>query len=231
MPLINFPNVPPLPGVPNLRRSLIGIGTRTGLLTAVRGLDRFGLLDKFMGPQWGVFGTGGGAVLTPDTIASFEYKGDEDIANHPVEKGGFASYNKVAKPYEIAVVMTCSGQGQQSRDDFLANVDAMKTGLDLYDVVTPDGVYPNCNLVHYDYKRSSAGGVSMITVNCRFQEVRQTATTQYTESTKQPDAAPMQGGGAVTPSPASSDAKASAVKKPISGGGGEFRGKGASGSW
>jgi len=230
MPLIPFPNVPPLPGVPNLRRSLIGLGTTTGLLTAVRGLDRFGLLDALMGPQWGIFGDTGGSVIEPDTIIAIEYKGDEEISNHPVEKGGFASYNKVAKPFEVMVTMTCGGQQAMTREAFLVALDAMKSGLDLYTVVTPDVVHGNLNLVHYDYKRSSGGGVSMVTANCRFQEVRQTAKTEFTE-TKAPDGAMPQGGGAVTASPASAGATAAATQKPISGGGGDFQGNGASGSW
>ena len=126
MPLIPFPNVPPLPGVPNLRRAAAGVLVRTGIAPAIMGLDRFGLLSRFLGPQWGVFSAGGaGAVLVPDTIASIEFKGDSDIANHPVEKGGFASYNKVAKPFEVSVVMTCSGGGQQSRSDFLSALKDM----------------------------------------------------------------------------------------------------------
>ena len=108
MPLINFPNVPPLPGVPNLRRAVTGVLTRTGLLPAIRGLDRFGLLDMLMGPQWGVFDESGIVMLQPDTIAAVEYKGDYEIANHPVEEGGFASYNKVAKPFEISGQLTVS---------------------------------------------------------------------------------------------------------------------------
>lgn len=218
MPLIPFPNVPPLPGVPNIRRAVTGALTRTGILPAIRGLDRFGLLDSLMdaimGPQWGVFDEFGlSPILEPDTIAAVEYKGDEDIANHPVEKGGFASYNKVSKPFEVAVTMTCSGQNM-GREAFLSAVDDMKYSLDLYTVITPDAVYNGMNLVHYDYKRTSQSGVSLLTVNCRFQEVRETATTTFTETAK-PDGAATQGGGTVTSAPATKGATAAAGSKAV----------------
>lgn len=215
MPLIPFPNVPPLPGVPNLRRAATGVLVRTGIAPAIMGLDRFGLLSRFLGPQWGVFSASGGAAkLVPDTIASIEFKGDSDIANHPVEQGGFASYNKVAKPFEVSVVMTCSGGGQQSRSDFLSALKDMRDNLELYDVVTPDGVHTSCNLVHYDYKRSSQNGVTMITANCRFQEVRETAVTVFSETAK-PDGAGKEGGGSVTASPADKGATAAAGSKAV----------------
>lgn len=213
MPLINFPNVPPLPGVPNLRRAATGVLTRTGLLPAIRGLNRFGLLDMLMGPQWGVFDESGIVMLQPDTIAAVEYKGDYEIANHPVEEGGFASYNKVAKPFEISVQMTCSGK-DSSREAFLTELEIMRSSLILYTVVTPDKSYGSMNLVHYDYKRSSQSGVSLLTVNCRFQEVRETATTSFTETAK-PDGAATQGGGTVSASPASAGATAAATKQGV----------------
>lgn len=214
MPRIKFPNVPPLPGVPNLNRLAVGALTRTGILPALRGLDRFGLLDAFFGPQWGVFDKSGAAVLKPDTVVSVEYKGDEEIMSHPVEQGGFASYNKVSKPSEITVVMTCSGNNGQSREDFLAALENLKFHLDLLNIVTADHAYEGYNLVHYDYKRSAQNGVSLLTVNCRFQEVRETATIEYTE-TKQPDGQKAQGGGTVSTTPASNSAAAAASKKAV----------------
>lgn len=218
MPRIKFPNVPPLPGVPNVNRAVTGALTRTGILPALRGLDRYGLLDGLLsslfGPQWGVFDKTGASVLQPDTIVSVEVKADEEISNHPVEEGGFASYNKVSKPTEITLVMTCSGNNGQSREDFIAALESLKFNLDLLDIVTADHTYISYNLVHYDYKRSAQNGVSLLTVSCRFQEVRETATIEYTE-TKQPDGQATQGGGTVSTTPASSSAGAAAERKAV----------------
>ena len=218
MPRIQFPNVPALPGVPNVNRAVAGALTRTGVLPALRGLDRYGIIDGLLNSllrkQWGVFDKSGAAVLQPDAIISVEYKGDDEIANHPVEKGGFASYNKVSKRSEISLVMTCSGGGELSRGDFLEALEKLKTALDPLDIVTSDNTYENYNLVHYDYKRSAQNGVSLITANCRFQEVRETASVEYTE-TKQPDGQATQGGGTVTTTPPGSSAEAAAGKKAV----------------
>ena len=193
MSLIPFPNVPKVPGVPNVPRSVTN--AVTGIYRALGG-DLFGLMDLFSPSRWQILTAGGQPALTPDSVMGLEYKGEAKIASHPVENGSFAAYNKVAVPSDLHIVMTCGGMGQMTRAGFLIALESMKNSLLLYSVVTPDATYPRMNLINYSYRRTAKNGVSMLTVEAAFQEVRESAVIGY-YSTKTPSAQDKQGIGTV----------------------------------
>jgi hypothetical protein len=115
-------------------------------------------------------------AINPDSIVAINPREERRIASHPVEKGQFASYNKVSAPMQCRLIMTCNGAGSMHRDEFLTQVRKMLDSIDLYDLVTPDVTYRNMNMVGLDYQRTSASGVQLLTVEATFQEVRSTAT-------------------------------------------------------
>lgn len=137
-------------------------------------------------------------VIQPDTVPRFEYRNEERVADYPMEQGAFASYNKVATPYQIRMVMVCSGTNftQQSvnalglsiggqpmgRGDFLSTLDYMLDTTDLMTIVTPDATYNNATLDHYDYRKESNNGATMLIVEAWFREVRLTAGSTYSSS-------------------------------------------------
>jgi hypothetical protein len=176
MPLINFPQVPLAQGVPDVRRALAGIGVRSGITAPVlQALDLLGVGDIFA-PKWQIILADNVTKLEPDSVVSFEYKKEQRVSSHPVEGGSFSSYNKVAVPFDLRILMTCAGgRGKWTKAYFLAMVEAILTGTpkdNLCSIVTPDVVYSNCSMVHYNYKRESRSGVSLLTVEAFFQEVR-----------------------------------------------------------
>jgi hypothetical protein len=171
MPLIKFPDVPMVSGVPNINRSVIGVAVLAGI-SAIQKYDTFGLLSKFLGNVWAIVDDNGNPVVTPDSVLSFEYRNEQKISNYPIEKGSFQTYNKVSSPYDIRLRMTCNGQGQMTRDVFLATMQTMNESINLYSIVTPDATYTNCNVTHFDYRRESRNGVQMLTVDVWLQEVR-----------------------------------------------------------
>jgi hypothetical protein len=199
MARISFPDVPFSRGVPNVPRAITGVAAKANI-PSLKKYDLFGIWDSALN-KWQVTGADGNPVLVPDTIISFHYKGSAKSATHPVEpntydfygklekRGSFASYNKIANPYEIQIRMafangTWSGKdgiatkiarNASGREDAVARLEDMKNGLELYDIVTPDAVYRSCSLEGYEYRRDSGSGVSMIIAECFFSQVRQTA--------------------------------------------------------
>lgn len=141
----------------------------------------------------------GNPVLTPDSVLSLEWHGEERISDYPVQQGQFVSYNKVKVPFDLRMVMTCQGLnyvqdalqsvtqslnqalsniglafGQpMSRDAFLRQLDTMLDSTDLYDVVTPDKVYQNVNLVAYNHAKKNDEGGTLIIAELMFREVRE----------------------------------------------------------
>jgi hypothetical protein len=155
----------------------------------------------FMASVSGVLGatSSGRPVLTPDSVLSLEWHGEERISDYPVQNGQFVSYNKVKVPFDLRMVMTCQGLnvvqdalkpvtqlldqalsnvglafGQpMTRDAFLRQLDSMLDSIDLYDVITPDKVYSNVNLVGYNHAKKSDEGGTLIIAELMFREVRE----------------------------------------------------------
>lgn len=192
MPLIPFPNIPALPGVPQLPRSLAV--PVAAILTHISA-DNFGLFSVTQQPGWGVYDDGGSQVAVADSFVDFEHAKDWRISDYPVEEGAFESYNKVETPYNERVTFAKGGT-DADRSDFLDAIAAAVESFDLFSVVTPEVTYVGANLVHYDYRRTSRNGVTLLIVEIGIREVRVTATTTFTK-TKSPSGAAQQNGGTV----------------------------------
>lgn len=186
MPLIQFPDVPDVLGVPNVLRSTSANLNETNILSAIYSGNPLSIIDSILKPTWGIFTADGtGRVITPDSVIGFEYRGEAKIMDYPIEFGGFSTYNKVQVPFDIRMRMVCGGNiatSEMTRMSFLQRLEDMKASLDLYQLITPDFVYPSVNLVHFDYSRTAVNGVSLLMVEASFQEVRVTGEATYTNT-------------------------------------------------
>lgn len=216
MPLIEFPNVPIAIGVPDVRRlaevainrAVSTVIARSGILEVLSIADGFGLgLQEDIASQWQILDQSGAPIVTPDSVLSFEYRNEQRLSTHPVEEGAFATYNKIATPYDARLRMTCGGQGVMSRDQFLSRLSDMLNSIELCTIVTPDAVYDSMNLDHMDYRRESRSGATLLTVDAWFTEVRVTAMKSFI-STAQPSGSASVNGGTVQPSPPSAEVQA-----------------------
>lgn len=189
IPKAIYPVVPNAPGVPALLRDVAKIAD-----TATLGLLNIsGALDGLIGAEpvrWGIFNAFGQPVAIADSIISVEYRNGSRISDYPMEQGAFASYNKVANPYDVRVRMSCSGSqatgaifsngtGSSIRADFLAAIEAASRTLDLYTVVTPEATYTNANIEHWDYRREVGNGSGIIIADVYLREIRETATAAF----------------------------------------------------
>lgn len=155
---LGIPSVPKLP--PNIGNALISFGGAQ-------------LINRVFGNYWGIFDQRGIPLLLADNVASVKHETKSQIANAPVERDSFATYNKVAEPFNISVMMTKASGGVTERGAFLALLDALANSTDLFMVITPEAVYPNCNITGYDYAREAGDGARMIKVDIHLQEIRE----------------------------------------------------------
>ena len=197
MPLIPYPDVPPLPGVPAINRS--SAGYVAAALTVVGEL----LPNNLFGSKWAITDSSGNLALIPDSFVSFEYKNERKIPNYPVEEGSFQSYNKVALPFDCRLVVTCSGNGSMSKQGFLLAIQNYLDSLTLLTITTPDASYPNCNLIHADYRRESRQGATLLMAQLWFQEIK--IAQQSSVSTVQPSGASRRSFGNLSPTTPSSN--------------------------
>lgn len=206
MPLIQYPKVPLTAGVPALARAASAVAGAGNLaLIGAGALRQLGLIGS---PKvWAILGPNGKAIIRPDSVLGMEYRGEAKISTYPVEGGSFGSYNKVQAPYDLHIIMTCGGAGKMTREAFLARMEALKASVELCSVVTPDAVYKSLNLVQFDYRRTSTNGVTLLTVDASFSEIRVTATTEYTKTAKPSGAGMVNNGSTKAEAPAAGIAK------------------------
>lgn len=241
MPLIPFPNVPNLPGVPQLSRTITpAIGGVVGaaaanLIPKIAGGILGGAILRALGSgaKWGIYDAEGNALADPASITGFagglldsfgigpmqstvsvDYSRETRIADFPVEGGLIASYNKVLAPCVANVTLAVSGD-QSARARFLTAIDIATITRDLYDVITPEKTFIGYAIEKYDYQRRAENGIGCIAVNLTLRQVRQVAA-QYASvisSPADPGATPAKDGGAVQPAAPAQSVLKSAVNK------------------
>lgn len=179
-----YPNVPQAPGVPPLQRASQVLNTVSLLVS-----DVLNILDMFAGPRWGIFDEEGTPLLTGDSVLNVDYKQEARMSDFPVEKGQFATYNKVQQPFDARIGFTVGGT-EDDRAEFLARAQKLVQTIQMVSLVTPEVTYESCNVIHCDYRRSSRSGVTLLTVELWLQEVRQVASSAFTENTPNEPTAP-----------------------------------------
>lgn len=197
-----------IPGVPALL-SPFSDPTPQQLLTA----DSPAIQPTSRVPAWGIY-LKGKIAIEADSILKVEHKSSARITNAPQEEGAFQSYNKVQAPDEHRVQMT-KGGSESDRAAFLGALKAAKESLNLYDIVMPETSYLNANITGFSLVRSARSGVTLLTVEVIFEEVRQASAPVFTATT----------GGGATPtasapipapkSPTGADPVNAGIKQPV----------------
>lgn len=198
MPLIPFPNVPKLPGVPALPRSAkfppivrAGLGLLQGMLWRVFQVQtRWGIWDSKGKPLGdpskftGLIGNALEAAGLGSTLStgSVDYSKETRVSDFPIEGGAFASYNKVETPASPQVVLCMQGS-EKNRRTFLEAIDKACKSTDLYSVVTPEVTYINYTVERYNYARHNSKGATLLIVEITLKEVRQ-VSAYYAQSNK-----------------------------------------------
>lgn len=220
MPLIPFPNVPKLPGVPQLNRSPAFPAGPPPALGGVIALGRL-LLAFLSKPQWGIYAddpprvnaptddlptvtvrANNPPVVVPDSIRRFAYKNEWNVSDFPIQNGGFASYNKVNNPFDITLRMTKGGTLKQ-RTTFINQLTDIAGTTSLYKIITPEKTYFSCNVIGFSIVREEQRGAYFLAeVDVSFREIRfvnaeYTNTAQDTANAVDPSALPPVNTGAV----------------------------------
>lgn len=250
IPKPQFPNVPQLPGVPQLRRSLLPnfAPGPPAILTGIIAVGRL-VLALTAKPTWGIYkisppkiepatdevdGDGNPLldtvvveppavpVIEPDSYRRMQNESNSDVTTAPIQDGSFASYNKVANPFELRLRLFKAGTLKQ-RQDFLDTLDQIANSADLYRVVTPERIYASMSIEGYRLVREgNTGAYALAEVEISFVEIRQvqpqyTSTAEGTQNAKAASAQPVSNAGSVNavPPPNSIRTKVDAVLAPL----------------
>lgn len=143
--------------------------------------------------QWGLYTQDGDLAAPADNVVAFENNLEARISDYPVapnttgaptETVGFGSYNKVIVPYDVRLILTRGGS-IEDRQDFLKAIQNAWQSVELFNVVTPECVYLDVNVVGVRRTAAADRGMGLMALEIALRKVRQTATLSFTK-TKEP---------------------------------------------
>lgn len=196
--MVDFPNVPDVPGVPPLLRdpfaslANLELPNLSSLVQLAVGL---------IGPQWGLFYFGLPVVIA-DTVLDLTFKKDWSVADFTIESGGFESYDKVELPFNSTIRFS-SGGGAFKRQLLLDSIATIAGNTLQYALVMPEAIYTSVTIEDYSFHRAAAQGLGLMVVDVRVKQVRIGTAAAFT-STKSPAGADPINGGTVQTTPVSS---------------------------
>ena len=182
-----------IPNVPNFK------GLNTAGTNAMISLGGAALINAVFGNYWGVFNEYGIPILLADNVMSLKYANSSRISQAPIEKGSFASYNKVSNPYKATVQLSKGSGGTLLRGAFLAQIEMLANSTLKFHIITPEFVYTNACIIGYDTARQASEGAQLIKVNLHLEEIREVIVQYDTEEVKNPDDAEKKDGGEKQP--------------------------------
>ncbi|QAV22320.1 phage baseplate protein [Proteus hauseri] len=166
--MFGMPDIPNWKGLPNA-------GLDAGI-----SLGGAALINSLFGNYWGIFNEYGVPLLLADNVISLQYENKSRVVNAPIERGTFASYNKISDPWKATVQMSKGSGGALERGAFLAQLEILSKSTLRFIVITPEFVYKFANIVGYDLAREAKDGATLIKVNVHLEEIRE-VTVSYAE--------------------------------------------------
>ena len=190
-----------MPSVPDLPFDPAGV-----VSSGIDALISFGgafVIGLIFGERWGIFNEYGIPILLADNVTSVEYNNSSDVVNAPLEKGTFATYNKVQNPYTATVQMTKGGGNATMRGLFIGQLETLAKSTLLFNVLTPEYVHRNAAIVGFGYKRLPSEGNRIIVATIELKEVREVVVKYDREEVANPEDSATVDGGEVQAEPAS----------------------------
>lgn len=181
--MFGLPEIPNWKGIPD---AALDAGISFGGAT---------LINKLFGNYWGIFNQYGVPLLLADNVLSLQYQNTSQVVSAPIEKGTFASYNKVADPFKATVQLSKGSGGALERGAFLSQLEILAKSTLKFIVITPEYVYKWANITGYDLVREARDGATLIKVNVHLEEIREVTVKYDEEKVKNPDDAKKKDAG------------------------------------
>jgi hypothetical protein len=164
-------NVPNAPGVPALATGLVAQA-----LTLL-GADAPGLSSALGPSQWGLF-LNGQTVVTAESVVAFGFRKSFAVLSYPIEEGSFQNFNKVQRPFDGRLSFSTGGS-VADKQALVSSIDAAISSLQLFDIVTPEVIYPSVSAIEMSYDRRAMRGLGLLTVDVMCKQIRLTAQTAF----------------------------------------------------
>ena len=193
MTILPLSNIPRNLGVPSLKNSLqakplintaLGIG-QAALWSFLRSKNdnKWGIYDR--DNLLGVAENYGSEQSTKE----YDYRKESKISEYPLERGLFATYNKVNIPEEHSVTI-CYGGTLEEKKVFMDLLDKTTEDLKKYTVVTPEITYYNANIYRLSYRRTAESGSNLLIITLWLKKINEVEIRVSDYEPKKIDATP-----------------------------------------
>lgn len=120
---------------------------------------------------WAILKSDGRQICDYTGLDDFQDNSAATVPTEPQENGQIYAYDKVTNPIEVGVSVLFHGDFTLQQEA-LSAIEAARSGTELFTIVTPARVYSRMALISYSITRSSTNGANSLSVDCRFQEIR-----------------------------------------------------------
>lgn len=125
------------------------------------------------------------AAVDFSSMQEFSAEKTSRLPNEPIEKGSFATYNRVIEPRTITCQLSVEG-GKSDLQNAIDRLTTLCENDEKITLVTPEQSYKNMMLESFDYRRDVTNGRGVLYVDLRFVEIREVASQQTTTSVEEP---------------------------------------------
>ena len=142
------------------------------------------ILTDFLSKNKGWIVKGQTAAVDFNSMQEFSAEKSSRLPDEPIEKGSFATYNRIIEPRSITCQLSVEGSASklQSAIDRLTDLCENDEKITL---TTPEQSYPNMMLESFDYRRDAMNGRGVLYVDLRFKEIREVKSQQTTTSVEE----------------------------------------------
>jgi hypothetical protein len=142
------------------------------------------ILTDFLSKNKGWIVRGQSAAVDFTSMQEFSAEKSSRLPDEPIEKGSFATYNRIIEPRAITCRLSIEGGASklQSAIDRLTDLCENNEKITL---TTPEQSYKNMMLESFDYRRDATNGRGVLFVDLRFKEIREVQSAQTTTSVEE----------------------------------------------
>ena len=142
------------------------------------------ILTDFLSKNKGWIVRGQSSAVDFNSMQEFSAEKSSRLPDEPIEKGSFATYNRIIEPRAITCRLSIEGGASklQSAIDRLTDLCENNETITL---TTPEQSYKNLMLESFDYRRDAQNGRGVLFVDLRFKEVREVKSAQTTTAVEE----------------------------------------------
>lgn len=143
------------------------------------------ILTDFLNRNKGWIVRGQSAAVDFSSMQEFSAEKSSRLPDEPIEKGSFATYNRIIEPRSITCQLSIEGSASKLQNA-IDRLTTLCENDEKITLTTPEQSYPNMMLESFDYRREAMTGRGVLYVDLRFKEIREVASQQTTTSVEEP---------------------------------------------